>query len=83
MFLPEVKEEHSPLTVPEETPHHFDKIELITSPSARHDVEVNAGIINIVMKENIGIGTNGTVSIAGGFGRYDRERGSMQLKPWR
>lgn len=58
---------------------NIDKIELITNPSAKYDAEGNAGIINIVMKENNTIGTNGTVSIAGGFGRYDRERGSVQV----
>lgn len=58
---------------------NIDQIELITSPSAKHDAEGNAGIINIVMKKNNNIGTNGSVSIAGGTGRYDRERGSLQL----
>ena len=58
---------------------NIDKIELITNPSAKHDAEGNAGIINIVMKENNSIGTNGTVSIAAGSGRYDRERGSVQI----
>ncbi|WP_296623157.1 outer membrane beta-barrel protein [Marivirga sp.] len=58
---------------------NIDKIELITNPSAKHDAEGNAGIINIVMKENNSIGTNGSVSLSGGTGRYDRERGSLQL----
>lgn len=31
---------------------NIEKIELITKPSARFDAEGNAGIINIVMKEN-------------------------------
>ena len=58
---------------------NIDKIELITNPSAKHDAEGNAGIINIVMKENNNIGTNGAVSLAAGAGRYDRERGSVQI----
>lgn len=58
---------------------NIEKIELITNPSAKYDAEGNAGIINIVMKENNNIGTNGTVSIAAGSGRFDRERGSVQV----
>lgn len=58
---------------------NIDKIELITNPSSRYDAEGNAGIINIVMKENTSIGTNGNISIAGGSGRFTRERGSINL----
>jgi hypothetical protein len=58
---------------------NIDKIELITNPSARYDAAGNAGIINIKLKENNAVGTNGSLSLAGGYGRYDRERGSMQL----
>jgi hypothetical protein len=54
-------------------------IELITNPGARYDAAGNSGIINIRLKKNSALGTNGTVSVAGGSGRYDRERGSLQL----
>ncbi len=54
-------------------------IELITNPGARYDAAGNSGIINIRLKKNANLGTNGTVSVAGGSGRYDRERGSLQL----
>ena len=58
---------------------NIDKIELITNPSARYDAAGNSGIINIVMKKENNLGTNGMVSIAGGAGRYARGRGSIQL----
>lgn len=58
---------------------NIEKIELITNPSAKYDAAGNSGIINIRLKKNSNIGTNGTASVAGGSGRYDRERGSLQL----
>jgi hypothetical protein len=58
---------------------NIDHIELITNPSAKYDAAGNSGIINIRMKKNNNLGTNGSLSLGGGFGRYDRERGSVQL----
>jgi len=54
-------------------------VELITNPGARYDAAGNSGIINIRLKKNTNLGTNGTLSAAGGSGRFDRERGSLQL----
>jgi hypothetical protein len=58
---------------------NIEKIELITNPGARYDASGNSGIINIRLKKNQNLGTNGSVSITGGSGRFDRERGSLQL----
>ncbi len=48
----------------------IQKIELITNPSARYDAAGNAGIINIVMKKDQRIGTNGSLNLSYGQGMY-------------
>ncbi|HTI94638.1 MAG TPA: TonB-dependent receptor [Puia sp.] len=56
---------------------NIEKIELLTSPPANYDADGNAGIINIVLKKDRRKGTNGSVSLAGGYGY--REKGSASL----
>ena len=58
---------------------NVDRIELITNPSAKYDAAGNSGIIDIRLRKNNNVGTNGSLSLAGGSGRYVRERGSIQL----
>ncbi len=48
---------------------NIEKIELITTPPASLDAEGNAGYINIVLKENNNIGTNGSTSVTLGYGK--------------
>ena len=45
----------------------IEKIEVITSPSARYDAEGTAGILNIVLKRDKTLGFNGTVQLNGGY----------------
>lgn len=48
---------------------NIDRIELITTPPANFDAEGNAGYINIVLKENNNLGTNGSFSATLGYGK--------------
>ena len=49
----------------------IEKLELMSNPSARYDAQ-GAAIINIKMMKSKDLGTNGTVTVSGGFGRYPR-----------
>lgn len=51
---------------------NIEKIELITNPGARYDAAGGA-IINIILKKNADLGTNGTVSLATGMGLYKKD----------
>lgn len=45
----------------------IDKIEIITQPSSKYDAAGSAGIINIILKRDKRMGTNGTLGM--GYGR--------------
>ena len=44
---------------------HIENIEIITTPSARHDTDGDVGIINIITKKNMQQGLSGTINISG------------------
>jgi hypothetical protein len=48
---------------------NIERIELIHTPPANFEAEGNAGILNIVLKNNIEGGLNGTYSLNGGLGK--------------
>lgn len=58
---------------------NIEKIELLTSPPAGMDAEGGAGVINIVRKKNRRQGTNGSVSVTGGYGYSEKAAARIQL----
>ncbi|HQR94501.1 MAG TPA: outer membrane beta-barrel protein, partial [Sediminibacterium sp.] len=49
----------------------IEKIELITNPGAKYDAAGGA-VINIILKKNANLGTNGTVTLSGAMGLYEK-----------
>ncbi|MFT2008224.1 TonB-dependent receptor domain-containing protein [Pontibacter sp. 13R65] len=56
-----------------------EKIELITNPSAKYDAAGNAGIIDIKLKRDSNLGTNGTLTSSFGQGQYAKSNQGLQL----
>ncbi|MBC5773024.1 TonB-dependent receptor [Pontibacter sp. KCTC 32443] len=56
-----------------------DKIELITNPSSKYDAAGNSGIIDIKLKRDKSLGTNGTLSSSFGYGEKFKTNQSLQL----
>ncbi|HWZ16644.1 MAG TPA: TonB-dependent receptor [Mucilaginibacter sp.] len=50
----------------------IDRIELVTSGSAKYDAS-SGGVINIFLKKGANVGANGTVTGSLGYGKYDKE----------
>lgn len=57
----------------------IEKIELLTSPSSKYDAEGSAGLINIVLKKDKQQGTNGTLSLTGGYGYGEKATAGIHL----
>ncbi len=55
----------------------IDLIEIITNPSAKYDAEGNAGIINIKMKKDKGLGSNANINLGYSQGSKMRYNGSV------
>lgn len=58
---------------------NIDKIELMNTPPAKYDAEGNAGIINIVTKKNKKHGTNGSITLTGGYGMYEKASAGFNI----
>jgi len=50
----------------------IERIEIVNNPTARYDADAEGGIINIILKKNMDLGTNGAFAV--GMGRGDRNR---------
>ena len=57
----------------------IETIELITNPSAKYDAAGNAGIINIRLKKNKSLGTNGSVNGGYNQGIFPKYNGGISL----
>ncbi len=57
----------------------IERIEIITNPSAKYDADAESGIINIVLKNNTNLGTNGAAALGGGLGARYRLNGSFLI----
>lgn len=56
-----------------------DAIEIITQPSSKYDAAGNAGIVNIKLKKDKRFGTNGSVALGYGIGRFGKYESSLSL----
>ncbi|WP_394972047.1 TonB-dependent receptor domain-containing protein [uncultured Croceitalea sp.] len=52
---------------------NIERIELLTNPSARYDVDGSAGIINIVLSKNEKLGVQGNFNTSTGYGRGPKQ----------
>ncbi|GAB5553472.1 MAG: outer membrane beta-barrel family protein [Saprospiraceae bacterium] len=54
-------------------------VEIITQPSSKYDAAGNAGIINIRLKKDKRLGTNGSLNAGYAYGQNSRYNGSLSL----
>ena len=62
------------------TSNAIDRIDIITNPSAKYDAAGNSGIIDIRMKKDQRIGTNGTLTAGYGQGVYPKANAGTNFK---
>ena len=57
----------------------IEAIEIITNPSAKYEAAGNAGIINIKLKKNLTVGTNGSANAGYNIGIYAKYNAGISL----
>src|SRR5690606_13695242 len=58
----------------------IERVEVITSPSARYDAEGTAGILNIILKKEKTLGLNGSLSTSMGVPLNSNASGNISLR---
>ncbi len=58
----------------------IDKVEVITSPSARYDAEGTAGILNIILKKEKTLGFNGSINTTIGYPAASQISSNLNLR---
>jgi len=57
----------------------IDRVEVLTQPGAAYEAAGSAGVLNIILKKNANLGTNGTVTGTAGYGRFGKAGGALDL----
>jgi iron complex outermembrane recepter protein len=57
----------------------IDRIELISTPSAKYDAQGSAGIINFVWKRDTELGTKGSFTLTGGYGYGEKASAGIEM----
>lgn len=57
----------------------IESFEIITQPSSKYDAAGTAGIINIKLKREKGLGTNGSIGTGYAYGRFSKFNNSVSL----
>ena len=57
----------------------LEAIEMISNPSAKYDASGNAGVINLRLKKNKNLGTNGSITAGMAFAHSPKPNGSFNI----
>lgn len=55
---------------------NIERIEVVTQPGAKYDAQGTAGILNIILKKNVNLGINGSLTMGAGYGLLGKYRAS-------